>query len=86
MATDKKITDLNSIVLSELNTETDSLVIVNTFESKKITPNQLMTNRIESQNSGNGHILKMTKVTQGEYDALVNGSGIVDTTLYVIEI
>jgi len=41
MATDKKITDLNHIVLSELDSQNDSMVIVNTFESKKITPNEL---------------------------------------------
>lgn len=87
MATDKKITDLNHIQLSDLDTQNDSMVIVNTSESKKITPDELMTNRIKSLNTYNhGHIDNMVKITQGEYDTLVSTNAVVATTLYVITI
>ena len=87
MATDKKITDLNHIQLSDLDTQNDSMVIVNTSESKKITPDELMTNRIKSLNTYNhGHIDNMVKITQGEYDALAAAGTVVATTLYVITI
>lgn len=87
MATDKKITALNALATADLNLATDSLVIVNNNESKKITPDELMTNRIKSLNTYNhGHIDNMVKITQGEYDTLVSTNAVVATTLYVITI
>jgi hypothetical protein len=81
MATDKKITALNSLATADLNLATDSLVIVNDNESKKITPNNLMAGRVQSTNVNN-----MVTITQSNYDTLV-GAGTVDAnTLYIINI
>jgi len=81
MATDKKITALNALATADLNLATDSLVIVNNNESKKITPNNLMSGRVQSTNVNN-----MVTITQSNYDALVAASTVDANTLYIINI
>lgn len=81
MATDKKITALNALATADLNLTTDSLVIVNNNESKKITPNNLMSGRVQSTNVNN-----MVTITQSNYDALVAASTVDANTLYIITI
>ena len=81
MATDKKITALNALATADLNLATDSLVIVNNNESKKITPNNLMSGRVQSTNVNN-----MVTITQSNYDALVAASTVDANTLYIITI
>ena len=53
MATDKKITDLSALAAADINLGNDSLVIVNANESKKITPNNLMSGRVKSDDVTN---------------------------------
>ena len=78
MATDKKITNLNSLTAAEINLANDSLVIVNDNESKKITPNNLMSGRVQSSD-----VTNLVKLTLSEYEAL----GTPDSdTLYIITI
>lgn len=81
MTTDKKITALNALATADLNLATDSLVIVNNNESKKITPNNLMSGRVQSTNVNN-----MVTITQSNYDALVAASTVDANTLYIINI
>ncbi len=78
MATDKKITNLNSLTAAGINLGNDSLVIVNNNESKKITPNNLMSGRVQSDD-----VTNLVKLTLLEYEAL----GTPDSnTLYIITI
>jgi len=78
MATDKKITNLNSLTAANINLANDSLVIVNANESKKITPNNLMSGRVQSSD-----VTNLVKLTLAEYEAL----GTPDSdTLYIITI
>lgn len=81
MATDKKITELNPLAAVDLVPGSDSLVIVNNNESKKITPDNLMSGRVKSSDIDN-----IEKITQSAYDDLVSTNAVVATTLYIITI
>lgn len=81
MATDKKITELNALAAQDINLSSDSLVIVNNNESKKITPNNLMSGRVQSTN-----VTNIVTTSQNNYSNLVT-AGLVDAnTLYIITI
>jgi hypothetical protein len=81
MAIDKKITDLDALTAANINLSNDSLVIVNANESKKITPNNLMSGRVQSDD-----VTKLVKLTQSQYEALVAASNTDANTLYIITI
>tara|TARA_B100001093_G_scaffold446931_1_gene451538 strand:+ start:5731 stop:5976 length:246 start_codon:yes stop_codon:yes gene_type:complete len=81
MATDKKITALNACTSTDVNSSVDSLVIVNANESKKITPNALMTGRVQSTN-----VTNLVTITQNNYDNLVSANAADANTLYIITI
>tara|TARA_B110000483_G_scaffold193547_1_gene230330 strand:- start:246 stop:491 length:246 start_codon:yes stop_codon:yes gene_type:complete len=81
MATDKKISSLNSLNTSELDLVNDSLVIVNDNESKKITPNNLMSGRVQSST-----VTNLVTLDQSAYDLLEINSSIDAGTLYIITI
>ena len=81
MATDKKITELNSLSATDLVSGSDSLVIVNNNESKQITPDNLMSGRVKSSD-----IDIIVKITQSDYDDLVTANTVDANTLYIITI
>ena len=81
MATDKKITELNSLAAVDLVPGSDSLVIVNNNESKQITPDNLMSGRVKSSDIDN-----IEKITQSAYDDLVTANTVDANTLYIITI
>jgi hypothetical protein len=78
MATDKKITELNALAAADINLGADSLVIVNDNESKKITPGNLMSGRVQSTN-----VTNLVTITQNDYDNLSSPDA---NTLYIITI
>ena len=81
MATDKKITQLNSLAAQDINLGNDSLVIVNNNESKKITPNNLMSGRVQSTN-----VTNLVTISQNNYSNLVTAGNVDANTLYIITI
>tara|TARA_B110000483_G_C17691774_1_gene349755 strand:+ start:229 stop:474 length:246 start_codon:yes stop_codon:yes gene_type:complete len=81
MAIDKKITDLSALAAADINLGNDSLVIVNANESKKITPNNLMSGRVKSDD-----VTNLVKLTTSQYEALVTASTVDANTLYIITI
>ena len=81
MATDKKISSLNSLNTPELDLVNDSLVIVNDNESKKITPNNLMSGRVQSST-----VTNLVTLDQSAYDLLEINSSIDAGTLYIITV
>tara|TARA_B100001093_G_C26042983_1_gene682976 strand:+ start:193 stop:438 length:246 start_codon:yes stop_codon:yes gene_type:complete len=81
MATDKKISQLNPLAAVDIDLGNDSLVIVNNNESKKITPDNLMSGRVKSSDIDN-----IVKITQNAYDDLVTNNTVDANTLYIITI
>ena len=81
MATDKKITELTELSATDLVSGSDSLVIVNNNESKQITPDNLMSGRVQSSDIDN-----IVKITQSAYDDLVTAGNVDANTLYIITI
>ena len=81
MATDKKITDLNPLPAADIDLGNDSLVIVNNNETKKITPNNLMSGRVQSTD-----VTNLVTISQNAYDTLVTGGNVDANTLYIITI
>ena len=80
MALDKKITTLNPLTSQDLDSGNDFLAIVDSGdnETKKITPNNLMSGRIQSDDINN-----VVQVTRVEYDNIANPD---PNTLYIITV
>ena len=81
MATDKKITQLNPLAVQDIDLSSDSLVIVNNDETKRITPNNLMSGRVQSTN-----VTNLVTISQNNYSNLVQANQVDANTLYIITI
>ena len=81
MATDKKITDLTALPAADIDLGSDSLVIVNNNETKKITPNNLMSGRVQSTD-----VTNLVTISQTDYSNLVTAGNVDANTLYIITI